>query len=890
MNIILDHALKLASTGKPVFPCRPDNKSPFVKGGFKAATTDADQIRAWWEKWPAAMIGMPTGLASGIWVLDIDAPKEGETGDGYSSLEEFVAKYGKFPPTRTHVTPGGGQHLLFEYPIEREIRSSASKIGSRLDIRGCGGYIIMPPSVNAAGKAYTVMDSSKAADAPGWLLDIVASLPKAKNDKPQMPQPHHNNGLTTYAQAAIAGELSTVVSASRGSRNDALNKAAFALGQWVGGSALPEQDAQIMLFQAAQSCGLVADDGERAVLKTIQSGVESGKKEPRHAPESSRNGDNRYNTTCQDIDEVEESESISAKHLPPPPPVPLEAFPPQIQEVLLEAAEAYQTPLQIPAACLLAFLATCVCGSRHVKLKESWAEPAAAWIGLVADSGTGKSPVANAFFRPIYDHEGEMIKEWEKLQAAYAQAHIEWEMDMKEWGRKGRKNGDPMPEESLKPHKRQCYLDDMTPEAMSRILSENPRGLSLLKDELSGFVAEMSRYSAKGDDGTRDRMLTAHQGGPWKISRIGRPDIYCRHALVGIFGTIQPGMLPRVFDAEKGGADEASGFLQRFILIRAERSKPKQWVETPFSLESRSLLDGIARHLLKWDVSYNESNRLIKNYVYASEAAKELYIGWFNKVAQEGFLSENPSLMDKLQASAQRICLQLHCLEAAIMGSDGMEMITDDTMRRTLLLADWIKENLFQCWSYFKPGTAKQVDPIARAIMQVLVDEAAAIEKDGWRILSKKLHNLACEKLNMSGLPKEKVGATASNLRLGRCYMDGSRARTVTPDLMESFKKAVIGVAGVVSLTATTDKATTHVAGEVLSPVVPPGSPAARHNTYNTCDAPPVALENVDTQGQTTPTTPTTGVLGKMDFNTAGPQWIPPEDHVQNNLPDEVLI
>jgi hypothetical protein len=45
--------------GIPIFPCGR-NKAPLTKKGFKDATTDPEQILEWWEKYPDAMIGMPT--------------------------------------------------------------------------------------------------------------------------------------------------------------------------------------------------------------------------------------------------------------------------------------------------------------------------------------------------------------------------------------------------------------------------------------------------------------------------------------------------------------------------------------------------------------------------------------------------------------------------------------------------------------------------------------------------------------------------------------------------------------------------------------------------------------------------------------------------------------
>jgi hypothetical protein len=72
MTEMIDAALNYASLGLPVFPCNCTDKSPLTGHGFYDATTDANQIKAWWLQFPDAMIGMPTGPASGIDVLDLD--------------------------------------------------------------------------------------------------------------------------------------------------------------------------------------------------------------------------------------------------------------------------------------------------------------------------------------------------------------------------------------------------------------------------------------------------------------------------------------------------------------------------------------------------------------------------------------------------------------------------------------------------------------------------------------------------------------------------------------------------------------------------------------------------------------------------------------------------
>ena len=68
-------ALQYSEAGIPVFPCFEAGsraKEPLTQHGHHDATTDAHQIRAWWQSWPGALVGIPTGPSSRVWVLDID--------------------------------------------------------------------------------------------------------------------------------------------------------------------------------------------------------------------------------------------------------------------------------------------------------------------------------------------------------------------------------------------------------------------------------------------------------------------------------------------------------------------------------------------------------------------------------------------------------------------------------------------------------------------------------------------------------------------------------------------------------------------------------------------------------------------------------------------------
>jgi len=149
---MLRAALSYAARGVPVFPCEPSGKRPLTANGFWDATTDRALIRGWWGRWPEANVGVPTGRASGLLVLDVDAA------EGLESIAELELLLGQAPPTARAITGRGGEHLYFRAPSDVEVRNSAGFLGAGLDVRGEGGYVIVPPSRTA--QAYRCVERS----------------------------------------------------------------------------------------------------------------------------------------------------------------------------------------------------------------------------------------------------------------------------------------------------------------------------------------------------------------------------------------------------------------------------------------------------------------------------------------------------------------------------------------------------------------------------------------------------------------------------------------------------------------------------------------------------------------------------------------------------------
>lgn len=185
-------AVEYIKMGLAVFPLEARGKKPITRNGCKDATIDAAKVKAWWQQWPDANIGIATGSRSGgIFVIDLDIDDDKGI-DGFHTLEDWQRGNGHFPDTWTAITGRGGYHLYFR--DNSEIRNRAGIIDG-VDVRGEGGYVVAPPSIHSNGNRYEWEYSpdeygiAQATDTVKYFLETgndkhnsYFSMPKAVND------------------------------------------------------------------------------------------------------------------------------------------------------------------------------------------------------------------------------------------------------------------------------------------------------------------------------------------------------------------------------------------------------------------------------------------------------------------------------------------------------------------------------------------------------------------------------------------------------------------------------------------------------------------------------------------------------------------------------------
>jgi hypothetical protein len=148
--------------------CTP-GKHPITPNGFKAATTDIEQITAWATEHPGCNWGVATGKISGIVVVDVDPRHGAVVPDG-------------LPDTLTAKTGGGGVHLYFAYPTTHG-GPWRKQLEKGVDFQADGKYVVVPPSSTRA--AYEWENGLDLATPPDWLVESV------RKDREEVTLPAH---------------------------------------------------------------------------------------------------------------------------------------------------------------------------------------------------------------------------------------------------------------------------------------------------------------------------------------------------------------------------------------------------------------------------------------------------------------------------------------------------------------------------------------------------------------------------------------------------------------------------------------------------------------------------------------------------------------------------
>jgi hypothetical protein len=342
-------------------------------------------------------------------------------------------------------------------------------------------------------------------------------------------------------------------------------------------------------------------------------------------------------------------DSVPLSDGPEAPPFPLEVLPGPMRRLAEEIARAVNCPVDYPAVYVLGLAGGAVGNSRHVAVKHGHTQAPCLFVVTVGSPGTAKSPPLKMLRKPF-----------DQVQADHRADH---KQKMADWSLQDAEARGP------KPTLKQCVVSDTTTETLAAILDVNPRGVAMVRDELSGLVAGLNQY--KGGSGhDRQVYLQLWAGDTVQIDRKSDKDGQQRlviNPFVSICGGTQPSVLASFRgDGRRGAPAADDGWIDRFLFAYPAQVPAAAETWDDVSPGTMSFWDKVVRHLLSLQMVKEEDGRVRPFLVRLDEGGRQAWQEFTSAHAKElndeGFPDHLRGPWAKMTGYCARLALVLHFL------------------------------------------------------------------------------------------------------------------------------------------------------------------------------------------------------------------------------------
>lgn len=378
--------------------------------------------------------------------------------------------------------------------------------------------------------------------------------------------------------------------------------------------------------------------------------------------------------------------------LPRPPEMPLDdVFSRAWCNWIRNAAEAKSAPIDYIVAGILSSCGAIAGNARWSFPWSGWAEPPILWSMVIGSPSANKSPGLEAVMTPIKSVEARLRKEslrelaeWQ-VKADLAKLH---DSAWKEAAKAAIKSGDEEPtkpedaDAGAPPVIARLAVIDATIEKIADIISKQPRGLLVYRDELSGWLGNMTRYS-NGPD--KPFWLETYGGRPYTVERMGRDPLYITRLSVGVVGGIQPDVLYE--EVLKSSVDD--GFLARFLPfwpLPVPLKKPSVFWDEVF-------MENACGRLLQLDMPADSNGNPAPRFIPFSSAAQNLLQKFRveQREREKDYEGKVVSFLGKLPGISVRLSLVLALLDyASGEGDEPKEITTQHFARAALFIEEYL--------------------------------------------------------------------------------------------------------------------------------------------------------------------------------------------------------
>jgi hypothetical protein len=277
------------------------------------------------------------------------------------------------------------------------------------------------------------------------------------------------------------------------------------------------------------------------------------------------------------------------------------------------------------------------------------------------------------------------VKEHKDAMAAHRRAMAKWNQ--------GAEEGAP-PREPEAPVAERTWTDDATTEAVAKLLEQNPRGILMIRDELSGWF-NFDRY-ASGSGGDVAKWIEMHGGRPMMVDRKGGGTLFIPRAAVSIAGGIQPGILRRVLRAEH----RESGLAARLLLACPPRVS-KAWSDATVDLATESAVAAMFGRLYGLSMDTDEDGEPMPRTITLSADAKAEFIAFYNAHArkQATLVAEEAAAWSKLESYGARLAMVIHLAREALADAPTPGPVDRQSVVAAVTLVRWFGEEAMRVYA-----------------------------------------------------------------------------------------------------------------------------------------------------------------------------------------------
>lgn len=335
--------------------------------------------------------------------------------------------------------------------------------------------------------------------------------------------------------------------------------------------------------------------------------------------------------------------------------LPVDGLSPNATEMLRKVASSLQCPVDIALSAMFATVGVAM-GKRVIIDDGKYRNYPCLWVCVVAPSGSNKSTPIRFFLQLLKDRDSYNYGVYREELRAYRQA--------------GDDKGD-------KPVFKQYVISDSTPEARNQVLSVNPNGILLYRDELKGMIDDFCRYAKSGE---LSQMLSMFDSDTIVVNRKSDEPLLIKDPFMSIIGSIQPSVLVDTF-----GNDNMmnNGFNQRWLFCYPESGMPEMYNDVSIPQSVISDWKDFIYNLIMYDFS------VMGGKIYIRGEAKRVYIDYYNslqikKASADDYLS---SVYSKLQIHVIRWAGVAHILGNSPTSID----ITPEEMEYSVRCMDYFE-------------------------------------------------------------------------------------------------------------------------------------------------------------------------------------------------------